>query len=200
MPLINMSSISSKFEAFTKTDECKKMVKDKINEYVSSGVKKTASGSYILTEERMRDIADQLILCIQRVVIMYNRTHDIPDDMLDLFDYLRHDDPRRVISAGGLEGYLINLSFNVDLYRPSLEPQNWDGVDNIIKLFDEGYCTTQFFDSRGVRHNKQVRGEWKTIGKVVYSTPYRRHLGFMQEAIDEFNEMYDGVAEATLVW
>lgn len=212
MPFVDLNSISSKVSAFIKSDEGKKMQQDKIKEYIANGTKVTAAGSYVLTAERMKDIADQLRLEIQSTARRYYMSGDIPEDILDLFNELYHSDPHNIGDIKGISGaqfYEIELSFETDLYRPSLEPSKWDGVDNIIKLFDEGYSTGSYTVGYGrtvtggtfqKTRQKQVRGYWPKADKIVWSVPYRKHLGFMQEAIDAFNERYEGVAKATLVW
>lgn len=203
MSFIDASSINQKLNAFMRSDEGKKLAQSKIREYVSNGTEKTAGGSYILNTDRMRAIAGMLRLEIKSAARRYNMTGDIPDDILELFDELYYSDPHNIGGIRGISGtdfYQIELSFETDLYRPSLEPSRWDGVDNIIKLFDDGYSTGTFMAKDGGIRHKQVQGYWPKADKVVWSVPYRKHLGFMQEAIDAFNKKYEGVAVATLLW
>ena len=213
MPAINMSSILKKGSEWKNSDEGKRRCKDKIKEYVENGVERTQAGSTVLTEERMRDIADDFIYELRSVARKYNASGDIPDDILAIFEEdLFHSYP---VDIGGISGikssnyYVIDVVFDTDLYRPSLEPDRWDGVDNIIKLFDDGYSTGSFTVGYGrtvtgetfrKTRQKQVRGYWPKAGKIVWSVSYRPHLGFMQEAIDWFNKRYAGTAHATLMW
>lgn len=212
MPSINMSSITGKLNEYRKSDECKKRISRTIDDYVKNGVKRTAAGSYVLTVERMNDIAGDLIYTLRQIAGRYKDSQDIPDDILSLFDELYSSEPRNIGGSRYIKDanyYAVDIVFDTDLYRPSLEPMRWKGVDNIIKLFNEGYSTGSFpiKTIRTVNGNtvygykqKQVHGYWEKADKVVWSVPYRRHLGFMEEAIDEFNKKYEGVAKAELLW
>ncbi len=98
---------------------------------------------------------------------------------------------RKGIKVGALmynKGYEITIDFDPRaLHRDSLVPQKYDGVDDIIRLFMNGYKT-----------NKQVYGTWKTHGNLrVRSLTHREgSRAFFDNAIKEFNDKYKGKAHA----
>lgn len=63
------------------------------------------------------------------------------------------------------------------MYRPSLNPAKYGGVDNIVALFNNGYKASDY-----------VYGNWH--GNRVRSTISRPGLNFMQEAVSDFNGGY----------
>lgn len=76
--------------------------------------------------------------------------------------------------------YQIDVVFPTEIIRrESLYSDEYDGVDNIIALFNNGY-----------KAKNPVYGYWKPADKRVRSTVSRSSLKFMQEAIDEFNSAY----------
>ena len=72
--------------------------------------------------------------------------------------------------------YAVDLSFTGDLGRASLYQ---GGISNIIALFNNGYSASA-----------PVYGMWH--GKHIKSLTSRPELGFMQNAVDEFNARYAG--------
>lgn len=72
----------------------------------------------------------------------------------------------------------IDINFSGDLFRASLVPGKYDGVDNIVALLNNGYDTG----------GKHVYGMWH--GKPYRSLTYRNGAHFIQEAVDEFNRLY----------
>lgn len=76
--------------------------------------------------------------------------------------------------------YQIDIIFPSDaIRRDSLYSDEYNGVDNIIALFNNGY-----------KASNPVYGYWNTAKKRVRSTVSRPSLSFMQEAINEFNSTY----------
>lgn len=76
--------------------------------------------------------------------------------------------------------YQLDINFPATvLKRTSLYPEEYEGIDNIIALFNNGY------DARSY-----VYGHWATAGKRVRSVTSRPALQFMQEAISNFNNTY----------
>ena len=111
---IDMNSITNKIKDYKRSDEGKKRITQTIDDYVKNGVKRTAAGSYILTSERMNDIADMLIYELKQTASKYFYSGDIPDDILSLFDELYHSEPEKIGGIKGLEGaiyYSIDVSF-----------------------------------------------------------------------------------------
>lgn len=85
--------------------------------------------------------------------------------------------------------YLLEISFDeAALRRESLNPDKYDGVENIIKLFVTGY------HAGGV-----VRGKWRGHGdEIISSLPDRESNDFLNNAVREFNSSHGGNAMAII--
>ena len=81
----------------------------------------------------------------------------------------------------GKTQYEVNITIPQEyLKRNSLYKEKYpNGVDNIINLFDKGYTA-----------RKQVYGYWETTGIRVVSRQIRKPMGFMNTAIQNFNDKY----------
>lgn len=96
----------------------------------------------------------------------------------------------RSLKAGEIEGspgnYTATLTFEGDLSRPSLDPDEYGGLDDIIALFNSGY-----------NHNPigRVFGEWH--GERVGNRTVRIGTHFVNAAIDAFNSTYGAKYFAT---
>lgn len=69
--------------------------------------------------------------------------------------------------------FIIDISFSGDLARQSLNPDKYDGVDNIVALLNNGYDAA-----------KRVSGVWH--GEKYLSLKHRDGAHFIQDAVDEF--------------
>lgn len=67
-----------------------------------------------------------------------------------------------------------SISLGGDLFRPSLYPAGYGGVNNIVALFNNGYTASH-----------HVYGSWH--GNRVRSRLSRPGLHFMQAAVADFN-------------
>ena len=73
---------------------------------------------------------------------------------------------------------IVDISFDESaVYRPSLQPSIYGGVDNIIALFNNGYNAY-----------KSIGGYWH--GDYITSLQRREALHFIQNAINDFNTRY----------
>lgn len=64
-------------------------------------------------------------------------------------------------------------------YRPSLRPDIYGGVDDMAKLFNDGYSA-----------GGTVVGEWH--GMMISSLQHREGLDFVNKGVDAFNSSYGG--------
>jgi hypothetical protein len=74
--------------------------------------------------------------------------------------------------------YLVGVYFKDSLYRPSLFPQKYDGVQNIAALLNSGFGTTRN-DVFGFWHGAPTLGLRERVG-----------AHFLETAKDEFMAMY----------
>ena len=80
--------------------------------------------------------------------------------------------------------FIIDINFEGNLYRSSLAPDKYGGVDNIVALLNNGYDA-----------GKYVYGIWKGheglyTEETIRSLPHRAGAHFIQEAVEEFNSTY----------
>ena len=179
---ININSIMKKVKAYAKDDEGKKRMDQRVNELRLGKNGKTDGGDYVATIEDMNTAAFDMEAEAKNVA----KSHRLPDSILDHFDSLRHGAP---YYDKALERYRVDIYFEDNLYRPSLEindgpmkgQRTGDGIDNIVSLFDTGY----------VAHG-QVFGLWRGHESrgVIPSLMYRKPLRFMEEAVEDFNRTH----------
>lgn len=77
------------------------------------------------------------------------------------------------------EGWRVEINFDTEsIFRKSLlnDGDSGYGITNIVALLNNGYHA-----------RKQVYGYWDTAGRKIWSRQDREALGFMQEAINTFN-------------
>lgn len=175
--MISQSDLQKKLVAYSKTKVGKEKMAKRVEDAVS-GVNplasKQANGAFVSLKD-MTKMANHLAAMIRS---------RLPDSITKVGDTLVCSSPRK--RADGR--YEIVLSFSAEaLYRASLETSYYNpsciGVYNIVALFNNGY-----------RANTSIYGTWNStrfgvIGKVG-SVPEREPLHFMQDAQDEFNNIY----------
>lgn len=188
---IDMRSIMSKVSALSKSGTGKKMMADKIEEYKKEGVRQTAAGSFIVTEDVIHEIAQELIFDLQRMAARLQSEGVLAYSVAKHFWSLYVE----AFQSDRAGNYKVYIAFADDLSRQSLlsysasGARTGEGIDNIISLFNTGYS------ARGAVH-----GFWENAGVDTWSVPYRPRLGFMEDAIDKFNMKYASVCEAELLW
>lgn len=179
---INIDSIMKKVSAYTKSSEGKGKMDERIVEIRKGKNGKTEGDGYVVTFEDMHRAAREMEDEARTVA----QSHRLPDSVLDHFDSLEHTEPYYQKETGR---YRVDISFGDNLYRPSLMIVNGrrkgsrtgDGIDNIVSLFDTGY-----------EAGSRVWGEWsghEELG-VIGSRTSRDGIGFMDEAIDDFNRKH----------
>lgn len=194
MSTINASQIYQKVKEYSKSNEGKKVMDDKIKEYKKQGVRKTGAGDTILTNEVMHQIAYELIRDLQDMATNLEMMRVLPHSVAAHFDSLQ----AQVISDTPDGGCTIAIWFADDLHRESLfnyssngaQRHTGSGISNIISLFDTGYNA-----------GGSVYGYWENAGIYTWSLDRRPNLGFMQGEIDRFNAKYKrSVCHAELMW
>lgn len=75
--------------------------------------------------------------------------------------------------------YYVDIVFNGNLYRESIVPEQYGGIDNIIALLNNGYTASH-----------SVYGRWNSIGEEIYSIARRGGAHFINEAIRAFYNKY----------
>lgn len=185
MSKINMSGIMSKVSQYAKTDDGKKKISEKINEYIDNGVNRTDGGGVVITKETMCKAAEEMI----RILKSTASSSGIPASVLAHFDSLTYSPPRQ----SGKKEYTIDIYFADDLSRLSLKiasgkrrgERTGDGIDNIVSLFDTGYPLNK-------KASKRVSGIWEGHEELgeIWSRTSREGTRFMSNSIEQFNITY----------
>lgn len=185
MATINTSSILSKLQKWSKSDEGKKTMDHAIHDLEVNGVSTTNAGSLIMTPQMKYLAARALIWQVNEIVDNYRAAGKIPDSIAALASTLGYGSIEYMENSTYF-GSKISLSFQDDVYRNSLwyedketgeQLRTGDGIDNIVMLFNDGYGPI-----------KQVWGRWETHNDIlVGSKTFREHLGFLDEAVEIFN-------------
>ncbi len=181
MGAVDWSSIEAKVKAFSETSDGKERMQQAVRTMKKSGKSHTSSGYELLSEERMRILANELLDMIR----MEAASSGLPGSVMFHFDSLTY------AVAGSLDGDVeFHVYFEDDMSRPSLVPDLYDGIDNIVALFNNGYVASD-----------RVYGYWSsyTYGtRKVASRQYRQGAAFIQSAVESFLNKYAGRYNVTI--
>lgn len=181
MANINLSQINNKVVAYSKSADGKRKFKSYKDE-VLNGLrpsKRGRRGAALLSED------DMVLVAYKMIDVLHDTAGDypLPMNVLDHFESLDCTNPKPM---GGRDGddYIIYVHFTDDLSRPSLVGKDGtptgEGIENIVALFDTGY-----------QARWTVHGIWEDHDTdIIESLQSREPLGFMQAAIDDFNNNY----------
>ena len=150
-----------------KTSQSKKEVSDEIDKAVLGNVRFSGDGGLPHTPE---EAADKLIEVLKSEI----ETASIPDNVKDAIrDHIVHDKPYKI----GDNEYSIHVYWDVDLSRPSLNPNSED-LRDLAELYNTG-----------VNHEmKQIFGMWH--GKRIGSRTVIPGTHFMEIALANFMSAY----------
>lgn len=172
---INMGSIMGKVRAYANSPEGKARMKSYVNGQIASGKTTTDSGAQVVNLAEMEGAAAALA----NMVISAAASSGVPGSVMAAVSSISSTAPYKVSDTG----YRIDLFFTANLHRESLYSEGYDGVHNIIALFNNGYMASN-----------TVYGLWH--GKNIRSKIAREPLDFMQSAVSQFNASYGGTYHA----
>lgn len=192
MSEVNMSSILAKCREFSETPAGKRKIQDAINEMAKNGVSRTGCGSEILTEQKMNELAEQLISTIKSTAASY----DLASSVMEHFDNLAFK-----IEDLGNGTYQALIYFADDLNRDSLYAGEYtsDGINNIVALFNNGYAASKPKYGWWAGHKLTNGPDSPAIARgatiidgasFIEGTQNRPSLRFMQKAIQDFEDTY----------
>ena len=173
---IDEGAILEKLIAWEKSPKGQATLNNKLNSYIIHNVERTEAGSRVLTRRKMIELADKLV----RMLRDSASAAALPPSVMADFATIK----RGRVTPKGDGSFEVEINFNADLSRPSLQPHSYGGVDNIIAIFNNGYPR----DAGRAEAISHVMGEWH--GKQVTALGSRPGLYFMQDAVNSFNSMY----------
>lgn len=193
---INMSSIMSKVTAYSNTKECQERMDDYIDQCIAVGRTETYSGETIITTQVMHRAAIKLV----QGIIDAAASCDLPPSVMRNISSLSCTAP---YDTGNGE-YRVDLFFTDDLSRESLYSDMYDGVVNIIALFNNGYLAQDYVYGWWDGHkqtgdNNILRANAFDDFAYARSKLYRPALQFMQAAINDFNDKLGNLYHAVAI-
>lgn len=173
----------SKVNAYAASAAGRKAMNDTIQSYIrgsdprvkSSG--KTYGGGKIMTEKEMIDAAKDLVSIVRSTA----GSAGLPSSVMEHIESLQYTAP--VFDEDGSAS--IQIYMTDDPSRPSLYPKKYNGVSNIVAIFNCGYNA----DGR-------VYGMWHD--KKTVSLDKRQGSFFMQKAVDKFMAKYAGTYDISV--
>lgn len=181
MSTINMKSILDKAKACTASAKFQRQIEAKTDEIVLTGGGKGLAGKAIT-------IGGASMAAAKFIEVLQNEIRDLEASSgfaegklghtaVSALEKLEHGSPRKI----GKNKYQIEVWFSDDLYRESLAPDEYDGIDNIAALLNKGYTA-----------NQPVYGVWMGHSGSfnIASLPQRSGAQFIQSAIRNYMANY----------
>lgn len=166
-------SLDAKISAFLKSNEGKQKITEAKTKVLKEGRTFGQSGTAISKEDAIRAAIKQRDILLRRLEQVGLGTITAGDIVIG----------EPVVDKNG--NLSVDISFDSEsLFRPSLAPDEYKGVENIVLHFTHGW------DARGA-----VYGYWESAGRDTWSRSYFAGDDFMQQAVDDFNALGFGTAE-----
>lgn len=186
MAIINMASIMNKVEAFARSAGGKQRMQKCIQNYTKEGKGQTEAGDKVLTKRAMEDAALKFIEGLQSIA----QGHNLPASVMEHFSSLRFS-PAVEEQDGSA---IIYIYFGGDLERESLYEGGYKGVDNIIAVLNCGYKAKNYvygwWDGHRPTGDNIYRSGNIENSAFIRSKKDRMGLGFIQQAVSDFNNSY----------
>lgn len=196
MANININSIMQKVNAYGRSVNGKLRMKECIEKYAADGVNKTAAGDKVITETEMHKAAARLISVLQSTA----RSYDLPASVMQHFDSLHGSDVYKMPDGSSV----IYIYFGGDLHRDSLYSEGYDGIDNIVALLNNGYHAKNYVYGWWEGHSPSGDNSYRSGGfdqtdAWIRSRKDRTGLGFIQQAVQDFNGNYGADYNVTAI-
>ena len=191
---LNLDRIMKKVQDFAKSEEGQRRMNAVLKDYRAAGIEQTGAGGRIISAKDMADAAQAMI----RILTDHAARSGLPTSVMEHFRLLGSTPPRKLRgdARSGGEDYVVYIRFGGDLHRESLLPEEYDGIDNIVALFNNGYSANNYVYGWWDGHAPSggAVGELRNAGWTdsVYtrSRKERPALNFIQQAVAEFNATY----------
>lgn len=155
----------------------------KVNKYMASAAHKKAVDAEIDKEAPriVSEAADYFIDVMRSAIASSGVSANVAAAISDM----SHGAPIKI----GSGQYTIYIDFSNNLYRPSLDPAHYGGINNLAALYNNG--------AKGGEKMKQVHGVWH--GKEYWSNPVIPERNFVQSAINTFMSAYGGEFKSVII-
>ena len=191
---INLGSIEGKVQKFAKSAKGRKLMEQKLDEYQHRGVAKTKAGSVVMTTAAMSQAAAHFISILRGKASGYFAS--TADSVVKHFNSLYALPPTELPDGS----VIVEIWFMDDLHRESLEGATdkngmpYEGVNNIIALFNNGYAARDYvyggWDKHGPTGDALFHSFSASSNAHIQSRRSRVGMQFMQAAAEEFMATY----------
>lgn len=189
MAKININNIMRKVRAYSRTDAGQKNMDGVIEQYKKDGKHTTEAGGRIRTETDMYRAAAKLIEVMQTTA----KSYALPESVLEHYNDLRTSQIFEQPDGTAV----MYIYFTDSLHRPSLIPDEYDGVDNIVAVLNNGYHARDYVYGYWDNHEPEGMTGWSYLdmrnidsAAFIRSRKDRDGLHFMQQAVMDFNGNY----------
>lgn len=191
---MNLASLQRKLDAWEKSPEGQKRIKDTVDRYRKEGRKFTNAGSPVDGKAGLIEAADKMISCLRAAAA----DAGLPESVRAHFDSLNYTNPVEV----GEGRYMVSVYFSDDLHRDSLENDlGYEGIDNIIALFNNGVHAENFVYGWWDNHSPSGEAFGRSMPEDdfawVRSKKDREGLHFIQQAVSDFSGNYGSIYNVT---
>ena len=166
---MNWGSILAQAQTAMDTPKRKNEVRNKIDSYLLGGAKLVSAQ----TRRPVIEVADEFIKILKDTVVQHHGSDfasgDLGDTAVTVASDLSSGSPYKVGN-----NFKIDIQFNGDTHRVSLYPAGYDGIDDVIKLLNNGIGGAKNY----------VYGDWH--GERIRSLRSRAGSYFIQEAKSKF--------------
>ncbi len=176
MASLDLNSVRKKIQKWEHSTNGQEKIQKRVNYYILNNVEKTQAGSKVLTRRKIIESADKLVELVRKSA----QSSNLPASVAAHFDSLKRS--RVKLQHDG--SFSVEINFTDDLTRESLQPEKYDGVRNIIAIFNNGYPS----DRGRSEAISYVTGYWH--GKETVALAFRPGLYFLQDAVNDFNLNY----------
>lgn len=171
MAKIDYAAIANRVSDYFDSSAGRRQIEGKMKELSQTG-KHTVSGGFIPSDSKINAMADELVELLNDIAGSYG----LPVSVLAHIKNSTTQTKKLMFNTSQI-AYEIDITFGGDVSRPSLYPEKYDGVKNIVQLFNTGYMA-----------KNSVFGYWH--GRQTVSLRSRPALYFMQKAVIEFENKY----------
>lgn len=169
----NEKSIAQKLKSAEQLGTCKSQARKAVSAKVSAGNAFIGGGGSGSSAKNPSLAAGKFISVLKDAI----SSSGLSNLAIEAVSNINHTEP---IQIGDSTRYIITVYFSGDLGRPSLNPQKYGGIDNIVLLLNEGVGHTM----------ESVYGYWPSQGRNTWSKTTINGAHFIQQAITDFMGNY----------
>ena len=169
---LDEAAVEAKVKKYLNSPQGKKKLQDKVNQYIDNDTRQSQGGSKIVTLAWANELARELCDLINSHAAGAGLAESVQAHVQSLTPLWAE--------RGHLGSVKAGLSFrDANMARPSVIPQIYGGVDNIVAMFEFGWNA-----------KAPLFGWWHIVHDYVQTRQFQPPLHFIGSAVEEFNSKY----------